>query len=126
MKRILTASIAATALTAGAALADTVIVYDADLGEKFETKREIVDLVKATYGPTVVYDDGETLPEGLSEEIRPRNMLPEGTELEPVPEEIAGKLPHSEEGTSWHKVGEHLVEMKTDGTIVMVVYDVLK
>ncbi|MFO7854963.1 MAG: hypothetical protein R6V44_07050 [Paracoccaceae bacterium] len=55
----------------------------------------------------------------------PGTPMPADAEPAPVPEELAGRLPHTEPGTEWAKVGDHLVEVRADGVIAMTVYDVL-
>ena len=125
MKRILTSALLATSLTATAASAEAVIGYDSELAEQFAAERMIVDLVIDHYGPTAVFDTGDPLPQSVNELIVPRNPMPAGAPVEPVPSTLAGDLPHTEDGTRWAKVGKHLVEMAPDDTIVMVVYDVL-
>lgn len=125
MKRFLIPALAASALTATSALGAAVIVYDMELTEKFEAKRDIVDMVQEVYGETAVYSTGDELPEDLDAALTPRQPLPETVEISAVPEPLMGKLPHTEEGTKWYKVGDHLVEVGADNMIVMTVYDVL-
>ena len=99
------------------------VVYDKTLSEEFEINREIVERVKAEFGESAVYDNGQDLPAGLDEALVPGNTLPEGVAGE-VPAEL-GDLPTLGEGTHWVAAGEHLVEVTPDNTIVMVVYDAL-
>jgi hypothetical protein len=99
------------------------VVYDKALSQEFEISREIVDRVKAEFGETAVYDNGQDLPAGLDGALVPGNTLPEGVAGE-VPAEL-GDLPTLGEGTHWVAAGEHLVEVTPDNTIVMVVYDAL-
>lgn len=124
MRRII-AALALSGLAASSALAGAVVVYDVELGEEFAAKREIVALAKEIYGETAVYATGDPLPESVENRLVPGTPLPEGAEPAPVPEELAGRLPHTEPGTEWAKVGDHLVEVRADGVIAMTVYDVL-
>jgi len=125
MHRTLLAVTLAAGLAAPALAADRIIVYDASLGDKFAAKRDIVDLVTDADGPAAVYDTGQELPEGFDQTIVPRTSLAADAVKEPVPAPLAGKLPHTELGTEWAMVGNHLVELTDDDRIVMVVYDVL-
>ncbi len=125
MTRVLMAALIATGMGVGSATADSVIVYDKSLGEKFEIKREVVDLAKEIYGETAVYDSGQMIPESVARDLVAGQVLPAGAEPTAVPEEIAGRLPHSEPNTNWVQLGEHLLELRDDGTVVMGIYDVL-
>lgn len=125
MKRILMPVLTAAMLSAPAAYGAVIIVYDGELGKQFETEREIVEIVKEEYGETAVYSTGDELPEGLDEALNPAQKLPDVPEVEDVPEALKDKLPHTEEGTRWVKVGDHLVEVDADDMIVMTIYDVL-
>ena len=100
------------------------IVYDKALSDEFEVSRDIVERVQAEFGEHAVYDNGQDLPEGIDAQLAPGNPLPEGVEVGDVPEQL-GDLPTLGEGTRWVAVGEHLVEVTPDNTIVMVVYDAL-
>ena len=99
------------------------IVYDKALSEEFEINREIVERVKAEFGDSAVYDNGQDLPAGLDAALVPGSTLPDGVTGE-VPAEL-GDLPTLGDGTHWVTAGEHLVEVTPDNTIVMVVYDAL-
>lgn len=125
MKRILMPVLTAGLLAAPSAFGAAVIVYDADLGEKFAVEREIVEIAKEVYGEAAVYATGDEISEELAEELAPKQMLPDSPEVKEVPEELASRLPHTSEGTRWFKVGDHLVEVNDDNMIVMTVYDVL-
>lgn len=130
MTRVLMAVIVATGMGvagmgAGSAAADAIIVYDTDLGEEFEVKREVVEVAKEIYGEAAVHDSGQQIPESVARDLVAGEMLPEGAEPTAVPEELAGRLPHTEPHTNWVKLGEHLLELRPDGTIVMGIYDVL-
>ena len=125
MTRVLMAALVATGMGVGSAAADAIIVYDTDLGEEFEVKREVVDVAKEIYGETTVYDSGQQIPESVARELVAGEMLPEGAEPTAVPEELAGRLPHTEPNTNWVQLGEHLLELRPDGTVVMGIYDVL-
>lgn len=125
MKRILMPVLAAGMLAAPAAFGAAVIVYDADLGEEFEVEREIVEIAKEVYGEAAIYATGDEISEELVEELAPKQMLPADAAVEDLPEELAGRLPHTSEGTRWVKVGDHLVEVNDDNMIVMTIYDVL-
>lgn len=124
MKRFLIPALAA-GLLAAPAFGAVVIVYDKDLGEEFAVEREIVDIVQQEYGEAAVYSTGDNLPEALDAALTPKSPLPATPAVEPVPEEIADKLPHTAEGTRWVKLGDHLVELDENDVIVMTVYDVL-
>ncbi|HKK36477.1 MAG TPA: hypothetical protein VJ994_09325 [Paracoccaceae bacterium] len=124
MRRII-AALALVGLTATSAYAGAIVVYDVDLGEEFAAKREIVAVAKDVYGETAVYDTGGALPESVENRLVPGTGLPEDVESSPAPEALAGRLPHTEPGTEWVKVGDHLVEVREDGVIAMTVYDVL-
>jgi hypothetical protein len=100
------------------------IVYDKALSEEFAVSRDIVDRVKAEFGEHAVYDNGQDLPQGMDGSIAPGAMLPESVEVGEVPEQL-GDLPTLAEGSHWVTVGEHLVEVTPDNTVVMVVYDAL-
>ena len=100
------------------------IVYDKALSEEFEIDREIVDRVQAEFGEHAVYDNGQDLPEGIEDSIVPGSVLPETAEVQDVPEQL-GDLPTLADGSHWIAVGEHLVEVTPDNTVVMVVYDAL-
>ena len=125
MNRILIPALAATLLSAPAAFGAAVVVYDAELGEEFEAKRAIVELAQEVYGEATVYDTGDELPEALDAALTPNGPLPDTDAVDPVPEELAGRLPHTEEGSEWVKMGNHLVEIGEDGMIAMTVYEVL-
>lgn len=125
MRTTILTAIAAAALAPAAAFADAVVVYDAGLGERFETKREIVEIAKDTYGPTSVFDSGQQIPESVEQSLVAGRTLPGSVEAEPVPAALADRLPHTEDGTRWVAVGEHLLELRPDDTIVMGVYAVL-
>ena len=128
MLRSLAAAVFAAGLgisSASAAGTEITIVYDADLGGEFAAKREIVELVKDSYGPNAVYDNTQAIPESVVAELMPGETLPAGVETEAVPAALDGRLPNTEPETSWVKVGEHLLEVRPDNTIVMGVYDVL-
>ena len=125
MIRSLMLAIPASLVAVSFAAADAVVVYDKNLEEKFEAKREIVDMAKEIYGPTTVYDDGQQIPESVAKDLLPRRQLPDAARVTDVPEALAGRLPHTEPGTRWVQVGEHLIEVRPDETIVMGVYDVL-
>ena len=99
------------------------VVYDKALSEEFEVNREIVDRVKAEFGESAVYDNGQDLPAGLDEALVPGNTLPGGVAGE-VPAEL-GDLPTLADNSEWVASGNHLVEVASDGTIVMVVYNAL-
>lgn len=146
MKRIAIATIALTAFAglAAAQTADTpvpgkdaqtaevtdlrsgqvTLVYDQALSKEFEVSREIIERIKAEFGESAVYDNGQDLPEDLDGVLQPGGMLPADTDIAEVPEQL-GDLPTLGEGTRWVAVGEHLVEVGPDNTIVMVVYDAL-
>ena len=124
MTRVLTAVLFATGLGVGSAVADAIIVYDTDLGEEFEVKREVVEVAKDVYGETAVYDSGQQIPESVARDLVAGEPLPEGAEPTAVPEELAGRLPHTEPNTNWVQLGEHLLELRPDGTVVMGIYDV--
>jgi hypothetical protein len=137
MKRSVLAALflgAATTMAAGQQATTTVVtdaetgqtvtvVYDRALTEEFEINRQIVDRVKAEFGESAVYDNGQDLPAGIDAALVPGNKLPEGVAGE-VPAEL-GDLPTLGEGTHWVAAGEHVVEVTPDNTIVMVVYDAL-
>lgn len=125
MKRLFTPVLAAALLAAPSAFGAAVVVYDAELGEEFEAKRQIVELAKEVYGDASVYDTGDELPEALDAALTPNGPLPDVDAVEPVPVELAGRLPHTETGSEWVQVGNHLVEVGEDGMIVMTVYEVL-
>lgn len=125
MTRVLMAALIATGMGVSAAAADSVIVYDKSLGDKFEIKREVVELAEEMYGQTAVYDSGQQIPESVARDLVAGQMLPAGAEPTAVPEELAGRLPHSEPNTNWVELGEHLLELRPDGTVVMGIYDVL-
>ncbi len=72
-----------------------------------------------------MYDDGQQIPTSIDKNLLPRQTLPAAAPTTDVPEALAGRLPHTEEGTYWTKIGEHLIEVRPDQTIVMGVYDVL-
>lgn len=99
------------------------VVFDKSLSEEFEINREIVERVKAEFGESAVYDNGQDLPAGLDAALVPGNTLPEDVAGE-VPAGL-GDLPTLGEGSRWVSAGEHLVEVTPDNTIVMVVYDAL-
>lgn len=125
MRNALMSTIAAAALLAAPALAQTVVAYDSQAA-RFEDKRAVVDAVQEVYGESVVYEQGETLPEGLSEELVPGNVLPQGTPMDIVEPKLASMIEDDlPEGASWVEVGPHLVAVDPDLRIVMVVYDVL-
>ena len=125
MERIFIPALAASLVAAPAAFGAAVVVYDAELGEEFGAKREIVELAQEVYGEAAAYDTGDQLPEELDEALTPGSTLPETAALEEVPAELAGRLPHTEPGTEWVKAGNHLVEVDDGGRIVMTVYEVL-
>ncbi len=126
MTRVMIAALVATGMGVGSAAADAIIVYDSDLGDTFEVKREVVELAKDLYGETAVQDSGQQIPESVATELAAGRMLPEGAETTAVPEELAGRLPHTEPDTNWVQLGEHLLELRPDGTVVMGIYDVLR
>lgn len=117
--------VAAAAMLPGLALADAVVVHDAELGERFDLKREIVEIAEAAYGPTPLFDPGRQIPESVERCLVAGRPLPSGAEIGPVPPELGGRLPNSEEGTRWVSVGEHLIEVRPSGTIAMAVCSVL-
>lgn len=125
MTRVLMAALVATGMGVGSAAADAIIIYDTDLGQEFEVKREVVDVAKEIYGEAAVQDSGQQIPESVARELVAGQMLPEGAEPTAVPEELAGRLPHTEPNTNWVQLGEHLLELRPDGTVVMGIYDVL-
>lgn len=125
MTRVLMAALIATGMGVSSATADSVIVYDKSLGDTFEIKREVVELAEEIYGETAVYDSGQQIPESVARDLVAGQMLPAGAEPTAVPEELAGRLPHSEPNTNWVQLGEHLLELRDDGTVVMGIYDVL-
>lgn len=126
MKRTILSALMAGGLGVGAAAAhEAVLVYDANLGEEFETKRAIVELSEEIYGETAVYDTGTDLPEYLMKEITPGYVASDAIAFTDVPEPLKGRLPHTEPGTTWMSLGDHLVELKPDRTVVMTIYDVL-
>lgn len=103
---------------------ETVVVFDPVLAEEFMIEREIIDEVAAKFGKSAVFANGEELPAGLDAEIAPGNILPDTSEVKPVPESLRD-LPTSAPETHWVAIGEHLVEVTPDNRIVMVVYDAL-
>jgi hypothetical protein len=123
MRRIVLAALFAGAATTLAA-ADVVVVYDVALGEQFEIKREIVDRVQQEFGEHAVYESTEELPASIAAEIAPGEPLPADAPVEDVPQKL-GDLPTLGEGTHWVAVGNHLVEVTDDNTVVMVVYEAL-
>ena len=125
MTRILMAALLATGMGVGTAAADAIVVYDKDLKEEFAAKRDIVEMVKQKYGQTAVYESGQQIPARIESNLVPGQMLPEGATTSAVPADLEGNLPNTEPGTSWVRVGEHLLELKPDGMIVMGVYEVL-
>lgn len=125
MKRMTTAALALLAgMSASAAGAAAVIVYDRGMSERFETKREIVDAVQAEFGEAAAYESGDELPDGIAAQIKPGARLPDGVETTDPPAAL-GDLPRLGEGTEWRAAGNHLVEIDADGRVVMAVYDVL-
>ena len=125
MTRVLMAALIATGMGVSSAAADSVIIYDESLGDKFEIKRAVVELAEEIYGQTAVYDSGQLIPLSVAGQLVAGEPLPEGAETSAVPEELAGRLPHSEPDTNWVQLGEHLIELRSDGTVVMGIYDVL-
>ncbi len=125
IRTALAALAAPAALVSGLAMADAVVVYDLELGERFAAKREIVAIAKEIYGPTAVYDSGQTLPKGMEGAIRAGDRMPESIATGPVPGDLEPRLPHSERGTRWVSAGEHLFELRRDDTVAMAVYSVL-
>lgn len=125
MRRTLTAALIAAPLAGGTVMADAIVVYDLDLGGEFAAKERIVEMAKEAFGPTVVYDSGDRLPEGFEDALVPGGMVENRDALEPVPEELRGRLPHTEPNTTWFRAGRHLIELRANGEIVMGVYDVL-
>ena len=134
MKRTLLAALLLGAATSYAA-ADTasadidsgkaVILYDATMAEKFEIKRVIVDRAQEAWGEYAAYETPQYLPDTVTAENVPGNMLPEGTPTQEVPAEL-GDLPTlADEGTHWVASGNHLIEVTDDNMIVMVVYNAL-
>jgi hypothetical protein len=123
--RTLLAALAATGLTASSALAGAVVVYDRDLGETFEAKREIVAVAKDVYGETAVYATGDPLPEAVQDRLVPGTTPPEDAEITAVPDPLAGRLPHTVPGSQWAEIGDNLVEIRPDGVIATTVHDVL-
>ena len=135
MKRIILAALAlgATTTVAGAQATPVgeglqpgqrAIVYDETLSDKFEIKREIVDQVQGIWGETAAYATGNEIPEGLTGDIAAGQPLPEAAPVEAVPAAL-DDLPKLEDDSRWVKIGKHLVELKPDNTVAMVVYDVL-
>jgi hypothetical protein len=123
MKRTILAALFVGAATTMAA-ADVVVVYDVALGEKFETKREIVDRVQEEFGKYAAFDSADELPPSIDKEIVPGEPLPENAPVEEVPDEL-GDLPTLGEDTLWIATGNHLVEVTDDNQVVMVVYEAL-
>ena len=124
MTRITATAAAIGALMAGAAAADTVIVFDDAREARFEAKRAVVDAVQAEFGETAAYGDQEALPASIADAIKPGAMMPEGVETSAPPASV-GALPHLVPNSEWVAAGNHLAEVDQDGRIVMVVYDVL-
>lgn len=124
MKRLmLTSALAAGLGIAGAASAETVVIFDPVATEKFEVKRDVVDAVQQTYSDAVVYEDPDEIPAALQDEIKPGETLPSHA-MEPLPEAL-GELETYGENSRWVRVGNHLVEVGPNNRIVMVVYDAL-
>ena len=125
MNRFFAPVLVAGLLAAPTAFGAAIVVYDAELGQEFEAKRQIVELAKEVYGDASVYGTGDELPEALDEALTPNGPLPDVDAVGPVPEELEGRLPHTEADSEWVAVGNHLVEVAPDGTIIMTVYEVL-
>lgn len=109
---------------AQATVSERTLVYDQQLGERFDIKREIVDQVQAIWGETAAYETGQELPTSVNTEIVPGKAMPEGAPVEPVPAAL-DDLPKLVDDSRWVKSGTHLIELKPDNTIAMVVYNVL-
>ena len=125
MRRTALIPLVSALLAAGPALSDAVIYKDPERSETFEAKDEIVALATEIYGKTAVFDSGQEIPESVDRKLVAGNPLPADAERMPVPDDLAGRLPHTEEGTRWVKVGEHLLELAQDDVIVTGVYEVL-
>jgi hypothetical protein len=125
MRTALLSTIAAAALVAAPALAQTIVAYDS-LSAKFDDKRAVVDSVQQLYGETIAYEKGETLPDTISDELVPGNTLPEEAPMKRVEPELAEMIEDNlPEGAQWVEVGPHLVAVDGERRIVMVVYDVV-
>jgi hypothetical protein len=93
--------------------------------DKVALEQKVVQIVQAAYGGNVFLGSSKHLPKAVEMDLVAGNMLPEKAKPRPVPKKIADLLPHSEDGTSWMRVGGHLVELDGSNHILMVVYDVL-
>lgn len=125
MLRSLMLAIPASLIAVSFATAQAVVVHDEELAEQFEVERQIVEMSQEAYGPTAVYDNGQQIPRSLDEQLVPRQALPAAAPVAEIPVELAGRLPQTEPDTQWVRIGEHLLEVRPDRTIVMGVYDVL-
>jgi hypothetical protein len=125
MKRALLAALLAAPFVGGTAAAEAIIVYDTELGERFRIKKAVVETVTEMYGQTAVYDTGQDLPQEFDRALTPGTKLPGEIDTRPVPEALRGKLPLSEMDTRWAAVGDHLVELRPDGSVAMTIYHVL-
>lgn len=125
MVRSLKLAIPAALVALSFAAANAAVMPNGSLAQQFQAKRDIVQMSKQIYGPTAVFNSGQKIPASVNRELAEGFKLPAAAPVSPVPAAMAGKLPHTQPDTHWVRVGQHLLELTPNNTIVMGVYDVL-
>ncbi|MEO1000467.1 MAG: hypothetical protein AAFW69_07695 [Pseudomonadota bacterium] len=119
----------AGALAAGAAFADadSDILQPVDQELAIAIEAEVTRLSVEIWGAGAVQDTspGAEVPIAVIDSIQATQRVPEGVTLAPAPEEIRDRLPHSQDGTEWFRLGDHLIEMTPEGIVLITVLEVL-
>lgn len=101
----------------------------------FHVKRMVVDMVQSAYdagdrvgeAPSVAGSDSDAdeLARQMENELEPGAEIPAKFETRDLPDRLDANLPHTVYGSEWHAIGDHLVEVDSQGEIQLVVYEVL-
>ncbi|QDL90489.1 hypothetical protein FDP22_00975 [Paroceanicella profunda] len=95
----------------------------AQFSDQLRTEDQVARVVKEAYGSNVHH--GHSLSEATLQQIRPGNLMPTSVREQAVPSRLSGKLPNSQPGSRWARVGSNLVEIGSDGRILVTVYDIV-
>ncbi|MEM9009605.1 MAG: hypothetical protein AAGE18_00140 [Pseudomonadota bacterium] len=88
---------------------------------------EVVRVVSEVYGANAVLDTspGEEVPAAVIDAIQETQRVPDSVRLRPVPDRLEGRLPQTADGTTWHRLGDHLLEIDGNGRVLATVLEVL-